>query len=139
VSIKRLGLAWLAGTVSFAVLHVLLHGVLLGSFFLQHLGPPKSEPRAVVLAMAVLLYPASMTYLYRLAYRGGNPLVEGLRLGAIVGLLFVLPLNLVHTTYLGASMTLVLVDTPLHVVEQGLMGAIIGWVAGRGAPAAAPS
>jgi hypothetical protein len=127
---KRFALTWLVATVAF-FLQPLLHGVIFKDFFVSELGQPKAEPNIVVVLMLVLLYPGLMTYLYNLAYRGGSPALEGARLGAIVGLLFVLPLNLAHTVIAGASTTLVLLDTPLHIVEEGLVGVAIGLTAGR--------
>jgi len=131
MSAKRFALTWVAATVALVILQPLFHGLLFGGFFVGELGQPKFGPNPVVIGMFILLYPALMTYVYQLAYRGGSPLLEGARLGAIVGLFFVLPINNAHTAYLGASMKLVLLDTAIHLVEEGLVGLVIGLVAGR--------
>lgn len=71
-----------------------------------------------------------MAYMYPKGYEGGNPAVEGFRFGALIGLVMVLPLNILMGSMFGAKMGAALVDIPWHVIEEGMVGVAIAMVYG---------
>ncbi len=71
--------------------------------------------------------------MYPKGYEGGSPLREGLKFGAVIGLLWWFPTNLVFYGAFEGPFSMVLVDSAWHVVEEALAGAALGLVCGRGA------
>ena len=69
-----------------------------------------------------------MAYMYPQGYKGGSPLKEGLRFGVVIGLLWILPYNVIMIGVVGTSKTLVVVDALWHIVEQGVGGIVIGYI-----------
>ena len=69
--------------------------------------------------------------MYPKGYEGGSRLSEGLKFGAIIGLLWWPPTNLVSYGVLDGLFSMVLVDSAWHVVEEALGGAALGLVYGR--------
>ncbi len=64
----------------------------------------------------------------------GFPLTST-RFGAVIGLLWILPLLLVFHGVWNVPLTLVIVDAAWHVVEEGVAGVVIAFVYGAGAAA----
>lgn len=91
-----------------------------------------------LIIVGYLLLGALMAYMYPIGYKGGRPVLEGLRFGLLIGLLWVLPQELVRLGAHGkGSISYILVNSAWHLVEQGAGGVIIGLIYGR-EPAAAP-
>jgi hypothetical protein len=82
----------------------------------------------IIIAYAILAL--LMTYIYPQGYKGGVPLKEGMRFGATMGLLWVLPMSVVMYAVMGTSGTLIIVDSLWHVVEQGVGGIVIAYIYG---------
>ena len=72
-----------------------------------------------------------MGYLYSINYTGKKPLLEGLRLGVVVGLLWVLPHGLVMAGAHDTSVIYEFKNAIWHMIEQGIGGVIIGLVYSR--------
>ena len=68
--------------------------------------------------------------MYTKGYEGGTPLGEGMKFGAIIGLLWWLPTNLVLYGVTESPFSMVIVDSAWHVVEEALGGAALGLVCG---------
>ncbi len=72
-----------------------------------------------------------MVHIYSLCYRGGKPVLEGLKIGVVIGILWVFPHGL---TMAGAHETSVIYEIKnmiWHMVEQGIGGIIIALIFGR--------
>ena len=83
------------------------------------------------IALGYLVLGLLMAYIYPKGYSGGSPLGEGLKFGAIIGLLWWLPTNLVLYGVLDGPFSIVLVDSAWPLVEEALGGAALGLVYGR--------
>lgn len=71
-----------------------------------------------------------MAWIYPKGYEGGSPAVEGAKFGAVIGILWILPLQLVLYGVMEGPFSMVLVDAGWHVVEQGVGGVVLGLVYG---------
>jgi len=84
-----------------------------------------------LLLAAYFILALLMSYMYPLGYKGGKPILEGLRFGIVIGVLWVFPHGLAMVGAHGESILYVLKNSVWHVVEQGIGGIIIGLVYGR--------
>ena len=83
-----------------------------------------------LLLVAYFILAFIMSYLYPLGYKGGKPILEGLKFGAIMGVLWVFPHGLAMASVHGDSIIYVFKNGAWHIVEQGIGGIIIGFVYG---------
>ena len=73
-----------------------------------------------------------MAYIYSLAYKGGSPFKEGIRFGAIVGLLWVFPHGIIDAASHGDTTYLYQFQNAIwHMIEQSIGGVIIAFVYGK--------
>ncbi len=85
-----------------------------------------------IMFVAYIVLALIMTYMYLLCYKGGKPVLEGLRFGIIIGILWVFPHELAMTgAHDGKSIIYVFKNAGWHMVEQGIGGIIIGLIYGR--------
>lgn len=85
--------AWLAGAVTMAILGGLFHGVLAADYFASQLPDGAAMPTAPLPLFFILPVSLIMAYLYPKGFEGGAPGTEGFRFGALIGIIMVLPLN----------------------------------------------
>lgn len=131
---KKMLYAWLAGAAGMIILGFLWHTVILGDFYDTHLAAvARDEPKMPFVILGYLVLALLMAYMFPLGYKGGSAVTEGLRFGILIGLLWILPLQLVFHALLNIDLTGGLVDAGWHVVEQGVGGIIIAMVYGKGA------
>ena len=111
----------------------LWHQVLMGEYYAAILpSVARAEPNIVVIALGYLITVAVMTQLYPVGYKGGSGVSEGLRFGAVIGLLWWLPANVVLSGVYETTLASGLVDGVWHVVEGAAGGVVIGVVHARG-------
>jgi hypothetical protein len=84
-----------------------------------------------LLLIAYLVLALIMSYIYPLGYKGGKPIIEGLKFGAIIGILWVFPHGIAMAGAHGDSLVYVIKNATWHIVEQGLGGIIIGLIYGN--------
>lgn len=131
---KKMLYAWLAGAAGMLILGILWHTVIMGDFYDTHLAAvARDVPKMPFVIFGYLVLALLMAYMFPLGYKGGSAITEGLRFGILIGLLWVLPLQLVFHGLLNIGLTGSLVDAGWHVVEQGVGGIIIAMVYGEGA------
>ncbi len=136
MNVKKLALAALAGTVVILVLGGLWHQVVMGSFYVeQSEAVARDEPKMLFIFLGGIVLGLLMAWIYPMGYKGGSPVKEGARFGAVIGLLWILPLLLVFHGVWNVPLTLVIVDTAWHVIEEGLAGIAIAFVYGTGTAA----
>ena len=84
-----------------------------------------------LLLVAYFILAAFMTYLYPHIYKGKKPVVNGLKLGIIIGLLWIFPHGLAMAGAHGDSIIYVIKNSIWHMVEQSIGGVIIALVYGK--------
>lgn len=82
----------------------------------------------VILLIAYFILALFMTYLYQQMYFANQSWVSGLKVGALVGVLWVFPHDLVIAGIHGDSLVGVFKNGVWHIVEQGVGGVIIAAV-----------
>ena len=97
------------------------------------------EPNLVFIAIGYLFYAFIMAYMFPIGYKGGSAVTEGLKFGAIVGVLITVPLTFINMGLLSVSATPALVDAIYQIVEKAIGGIVIAKVYGGGADAASAS
>lgn len=129
MTMKKLVLS--TGIVGFAmwVFSGLWHNLILANFYATETGA--SHEGIGLLLIAYLILALFMAYLYPRIYKGGGPAIEGLKFGALIGLLWVFPHELAMAGAHGEPLSYVFKNAVLHVVEQGLGGIILGLIYGR--------
>ena len=81
-----------------------------------------------LLLVAYLILAVFMAYLYPLIYKGEKPVLEGLKFGMLIGLLWVFPHDLALAGAHNTSIIYVIKNSVWHMVEQGIGGIIIALV-----------
>jgi len=85
-----------------------------------------------IMLVAYIALALIMVYMYPLGFKGGKPVLEGLRFGLIIGLLWVFPHELAMTgAHGGKSIIYVCKNAGWHMIEQGIGGIIISVFYGR--------
>jgi len=94
------------------------------------------EPNLVYIAIGYLFYAFIMAYMFPIGYKGGSAVSEGLKFGAIIGVLITVPLTFINMGLLSASAGPALVDAIYQIVEKAIGGIVIAKVYSGGAAAA---
>lgn len=81
-----------------------------------------------IILLAYLILAALMAWLYPRVYKDGQPAIEGLKFGIVIGLLWVFPHELAMAGAHGDSIVYVFQNAVWHIVEQGVGGIVIGVV-----------
>ena len=136
MDLKRFAPAALAGSIAMWLLAGLWHMLFVPGFYAAE-GEAAHHGGGGLIIVAYLLLGALMAYMYPIGYKGGRPVLEGVRFGLLIGLIWVLPHALVRAGVHGEeSISYVLINSAWHLVEQGAGGVIIGLIYGRGRAAA---
>jgi len=134
-NLKKLALATLAGGGAMWILAGIWHTLIAAAFYSAE--THASHEGTGIILVAYMVLGVMMAYLYRFFYRGGRPVLEGLKFGLLVGLLWVFPHELAMAGAHGESILYVFKNAGWHLVEQGLGGMIVGLIYGRNMVAAA--
>jgi len=105
------------------------HELIMAKFYAEE-ALAKHEGVEIIL-LAYLVLSLIMAYMYPLVYKGGRPIVEGLKFGVIIGILWVFPHELAMAAAHGDSISYVFKNAAWHLIEQGFGGIIIGLIYGR--------
>ena len=131
MNIKKMVLALLAGFIVMFLLSGLWHMMIMGDLYNSSKPPGAyAEPKLQFIAFGYFVLALLMAYMYPKGYKGGKPVIEGLKFGILIGILWILPQSLVYLGLMAGSGTVVIVDTIWHVVEEGIGGIVIGLVYG---------
>lgn len=84
-----------------------------------------------IMLIAYLILAILMTYIYSLVYKGGKPIIEGLKIGVIIGILWVFPHGLTMAAAHDTSIFYEVKNALWHMVEQGIGGIIIAVIIGK--------
>lgn len=128
---KKMILAVLAAFAVMFALAGLWHKVLLGDFYTSNdIALSRTDPNILFLILGVFILTLIMAIIYPSVYKGGSLLKEGFMFGAVIGIIWALPMQLVFHGIWNLPLTGVLVDSAWHVVEQGAGGIIIAFIYG---------
>ncbi len=96
MNVKKFVLAWVAAVVVTFLLGVLWHLFLLADFNeVQEQALAREEPNMPVVIVGYLILGFLMAFVYPIGYKGGSPVKEGFRFGALIGLIWVLPMSVI--------------------------------------------
>ena len=123
---KKLIIVTVVTGFSMWVISGLWHNLILANFYASE--TEASHEGIGILLIAYLILALIMSYIYPLGYKGGRPIVEGLRFGTLIGLLWVFPHELAMVGAHGDSILYVFKNAVWHMVEQGIGGIIIGLI-----------
>jgi len=84
-----------------------------------------------VMLIAYFILSFLMTYIYLLGYKGNKPIIDGLIIGVVIGILWVFPHGLTMAAAHNTSIPYEFKNALYHVVEQGLGGIIIAIILGK--------
>ena len=126
MNIKRITLTTLAGALSMWLVAGLWHEVIMAHFYASETHATH-EGRGLIL-LACIILSGLMVYLYAHMNHQGRPVVDGLKFGIIIGLLWVFPHELAMVGAHGGSIAYVLKNAAWHMVEQGIGGIVISLV-----------
>ena len=136
---RKFVLGALAAFVVGFLLSGLWHVLLMADFYESNaFGAMREPPLFWAIGLGYLVVGLIMAYMYPKGYEGGSPIAERLKFGAVIGLLWWFPTNLVLYGALDGPLSIVLVDGAWHVVEEGLAGIALGLVYGRQVRVSAP-
>jgi hypothetical protein len=123
--------AWLAGFVTVFVISFVWYTVLLAKQYEAWEANVARESEllwSIIAGLAVITL--LMAYMYPRGYEGGPPLMEGLRFGALIGLIVGAGTGLIVYGAWAVQAAGVIADAVLNLVAFALAGAAIGWAYG---------
>lgn len=85
----------------------------------------------ILMLVAYFILSFLMSYLYVISNRGGNPVIDGLTIGVIVGILWVFPHGLALAGAQNTSIIYEIKNSLYHIIEQGIGGIIIAIIYGK--------
>ena len=134
MNVKKLIMASLGGGVVTFLLGGFWHTWLMADFYETHAAAlARPEPNVMMVALGSLVIAVLMAYTYPIGYKGGSAVKEGFRFGALVGLIWVLPVSLIFSGVWNYPLVAVIVDSAWHIVEQGVVGIVIALIYGTAA------
>jgi hypothetical protein len=90
----------------------------------------RAEPDMPWVVAGYLVLGLLMAYLYPKLAGEGSPIEVGLKFGVLIALLWTLPLTLVLQGALEQDSTTHLIDLVWHLLEQGVGGVVMAYLAG---------
>ena len=128
---KKFFTAIFAGFLAMFLLAGVWNWFIVREYVVQDVPILLETPNMVFLVAGYLVLSFLMVSLYPRFSKGGNFLIEGLKFGVIISLLWMLPFNLVlHGVYEFPKIVLV-VDALWALVEQGAGGIAIAFIYSR--------
>ncbi len=129
MNIRKFILATIAGGVTMWIVAGIWHNLIMANLYKE---THATHEGIGIMLVAYIVLALIMVYMYPLGYKGGKPVIEGLRFGMIIGILWVFPHELVMTgAHDGKSIIYVFKNAGWHMIEQGIGGIIIGLIYGR--------
>jgi hypothetical protein len=124
----RLSIAALASGLGMWIIAGLWHNLVL-PFFNESVHPHQGNLPIMLFGYFTLAF--IMVYIYMHSFKKGKRLVAGLKLGVIVGVLWVFPHGLVMAGVHETSIIYEIKNAIWHMIEQGIGGIIIALIIGR--------
>lgn len=135
MNIKRISIGTVVGAITLFILGYVLFDLAFGEFYAANMGSATGVERETPLLWASALGSVSYALLLALALEGKGAsvtIVDGLRIGAVVGFLMWFTVDftfygLFHLT----NLKLAIVDPLLELVHAGVAGAVMAAVSAR--------
>ena len=129
----------IGAVVAFAVMFLLSylwHVVLMADFYQSNTGEvgavDRETPMFFYIGLGYLSLCLVMAYIYPKGAEGDSHIMDGIKFGAIMGFLWIVPLSSVlYGATIITSKTLVFGDGLYHIVEGAIGGALIAMVYGK--------
>ena len=132
---KRFVIGTLVGGITMYLVGYLIWGLAFAEFFAANVGSATGVARESSLVWAVVLGTLSLGALVTLAVgsqAGGLTILNGLKVGAIVGFLVWFGVDFMHYGVRNIfNLTATIVDPMLEIVRTGIGGAVIAAVLGK--------
>jgi len=128
INFKKLIISIIAGGFGMWVIAGVWHNLIMANLY-EHVHA--AHDGLGLLLVAYLILAAFMAYLYPLLHKKKRPVIEGLKFGVIIGLLWVFPHGLAMAGAHDSSVVYVIKNSLWHTVEQGIGGIIIALVYGN--------
>lgn len=128
--------AGLAGGVTLFLLGFVFYVLLFGDFFLS--SAAKDPPIFPAIILGELVWGCLLAWLF--SGLGVSSVAEGAKTGALIGVLASIAIGLIlYGAYDLSTLTQRAADVVVVAIRYGAAGAVIGWLLGRGSPAASTS
>ncbi len=132
---KRIVIGTLAGGITMFFVGWLIWDLIFADFFAANAGSATGVAREPMLFWAIVLGTFSLAALVTLAVEsqaGTSTILDGFKIGAIVGFLVWFGVDFIYYGYINLSnLTATIVDPLLEIVRTGIGGAVIAAVLGR--------
>lgn len=126
--------AWAASAVLFIVVSGVWYQVLMKEQYGRwEAAVARPEPQLPFILLGLVLVSLVMAYMYPRGYEGGSPAMEGLRFGALIGLLGPVALTLVVYGAYNLQLAGAVIDAVFNLILFALAGAVIGVIYGESA------
>jgi hypothetical protein len=126
---KNFILAWFSAFVVSFVLGYLWHDNFMSNFYIENserLPNPSIDISFLAIAYVVITF--LMTFLFVNLKKSKHPLLDGLLLGLVTGLLWSLPSPLVDVAYgVGIAPGAIFIDSAWQMMEEGMAGVVLAW------------
>lgn len=129
MNFKKLVIATLTSGFTMWIIGGLWHNLVLPSF---NKNIQAHHDGLGITLIAYFILALLMVYIYALINKGNNAIIVGLKLGVIIGIVWVFPHGLVMAgTHHDTSIIYEIKNTLYHMFEQGVGGIIIGLIYGK--------
>lgn len=124
MDLKKLLVAALVGGTGMWVIAGVWHNMIMPNLYE---GVHASHDGIGLLLVSYYILSLFMSYLYTAIHENENNIMKGMKVGVIVGVLWVFPHGLAMAGAHGDSLLYVLKNSAWHIFEQGVGGVIIGF------------
>ena len=132
---KRIAIGTLTGGIVMYLVGYLIWGLLFADFFAANSGSATGVDREINIIWAVVLGTFSLAALVTLAVgsqAGSSTILDGFKVGAIVGFLVWFGVDFIHYGAMNLSnLTGTIIDPLLEIVRTGIGGAVVAMVLGK--------
>jgi hypothetical protein len=129
MDIKKLLLSTIGAGVVMLGLSLLWHVVLMSDLYASDISRP--EPIMYLIVGSYFGLALVMSYMYPKGIEGTNKIANGLKFGALIGIIWIVPLSVImYAATVGTPIKVIGIDAIWHIVEGGIGGVVIAMIYG---------
>lgn len=129
MNVRKFGLATLAAVVISVLLNTVYYAITAAG---HEWAMTKTEPLWGLMMLNHIVFAGLLAYVYPIGYQGGAPLLEGVRFGALMGLIMFVPTGLVVRAAWEVPITpYFILDILMAAIISAVMGIAIASIYGR--------